>query len=83
VFKAEDAIAAINVDVADFSLNFSTDPADPVIICLSAGESMKRHEQSVAGKLWMQGDRKMSGQLLVYLPERSQCQRTVGRGERR
>jgi hypothetical protein len=44
VFKAEDAISAINVDVADFLLNFSTDPADPVIICLSAGESMKRHE---------------------------------------
>jgi hypothetical protein len=61
IFKAEDAISAINVDIADFLLNYSTDPAEPAIICLSAGESMKRHEQAVAGQLWMQGDGKMSG----------------------
>jgi hypothetical protein len=60
IFKAEDAISAINVDVADFLLNCSTDPTEPVIICVSPGESMKRHEQAVAGQLWMQGDRKMS-----------------------
>jgi hypothetical protein len=44
VFKAEDAIASINTEIADFLLNFSTDPADQVVICVSAGEQMKRHE---------------------------------------
>jgi hypothetical protein len=60
VFKAEEATAAINTEVADFLLGHSTDPAEPVIICVSADEQRKRYEQAVAGQLWMQGDRKMS-----------------------
>jgi hypothetical protein len=60
VFKAEDAITSINTEMADFLLKFSTDPADQAVICVSAGEQMKHHEQAVAGQLWMQGDRKIS-----------------------
>jgi hypothetical protein len=56
VFKAEDATASINTELADFLLKFSADPADQVVICVSAGEQMKRHERAVAGQLWMQGD---------------------------
>jgi hypothetical protein len=59
IFKAEVATASINADLADFLMNFSTNPANPVFICVSAVEQMKRHEQAVAGQLWIQGDRKM------------------------
>jgi hypothetical protein len=60
VFKAEDETASINTELADFLLNFSTNPVDQVVICVSAWEQIKRHEQAVAGQLWMQGDKKMS-----------------------
>jgi hypothetical protein len=38
VFKAEEAIAGINGDVADFLSGMSTDQAEPVIICMNSGE---------------------------------------------
>jgi hypothetical protein len=60
VFKAEEAIAGINCDVADFLPGMNPDPADPVIICVNTGKSMKRNEQAVGGQLWMQGDRLIS-----------------------
>jgi hypothetical protein len=47
VFKAEEAIAGINCDVADFLPGMNPDPADPVIVCVNTGESMKRNEQAV------------------------------------
>jgi hypothetical protein len=38
----------------------SADPAEPVIVCGNAGESMKRHEQHLGGQLRMQGNRMMT-----------------------
>jgi hypothetical protein len=38
----------------------SHDPAEPVIVCVEAGESMKRHEERLGGQLWIQGSRTMT-----------------------
>jgi hypothetical protein len=60
VIKAENEIAGINADVADFLSGMSFDPNDQVVICVNGSEEMKRDEEAVAGQLWMQGDRQMS-----------------------
>jgi hypothetical protein len=58
VLKAEDEIAGINCDVADFLSEMND--AEQVIICVNAGASMKRHEEVIAGQFWQQGERQMT-----------------------
>jgi hypothetical protein len=58
VLRAEDEIAGINCDVGEFLSQMSSD--EPVIICVKASASMKRHEQHLGGQLWMQSDRHMT-----------------------
>jgi hypothetical protein len=58
--KAEERVAGMNCDLADFLAEMSPDPAEPVIICVDARESTKRHEQHLGGQLWMQGNRTMT-----------------------
>jgi hypothetical protein len=60
VLKAEERIAGINCDIADFLSEMSLDPSEHVIICVNAGASIKRNEAAVGGHYWMQGDRKMT-----------------------
>jgi hypothetical protein len=60
VLKAKDEIAGINSDVVDFLSEMSTDLAEPVIICVNSGASMKRNEAAIGGQFWQQGDRKMT-----------------------
>jgi hypothetical protein len=60
VLSPEDEIAGINSEAADFLSQMFVDASKPIIICVNAGESFKRHEQHTGGQLWMQADRKMS-----------------------
>jgi hypothetical protein len=60
VLEAEKDVAGINCDVADFLSGMSIDPNDQLAICVNGSEEMKRQEESIGGKLWMQGDRKMT-----------------------
>jgi hypothetical protein len=60
ILSAEDEIAGINSEVGDFLSNMSVSPAEPIIICTNAGESLKRHEQHLGGQLWLQSDRQMT-----------------------
>jgi hypothetical protein len=45
VLSAENEIAGINCDIGEFLSQMSANPTEPVIICVNAGESLKRHEQ--------------------------------------
>jgi hypothetical protein len=58
--KAGEEIDGINCDLADFLAEMNLNPSDPVIICVNAGESMKRHEQHLGDQLWLQGNRSMT-----------------------
>jgi hypothetical protein len=58
--KAGEEIDGINCGLADFLSGLSLDPNEPVLICIDAAESMKRHEQFIGGQLRMQDDRQMS-----------------------
>jgi hypothetical protein len=60
VLSAEDEIAGINCDVAEFLSQMSADLAEPVMICVNSGESMKKHEEHLGGQLWLQSDRQMT-----------------------
>jgi hypothetical protein len=57
---AEDEIAGFSCDIGDFLSHTSTDSAYPIIICMNAGESVKRHGQHLGGQFWLQGDRQMT-----------------------
>jgi hypothetical protein len=43
VLSAENEIVGINCDIGEFLLQMSASPAEPVIICVNAGESLKRY----------------------------------------
>jgi hypothetical protein len=58
--KAEEEISGINCDVADFVSKMSLDPAEEVVICVNGSQEMKRGETTMAGQLWIQGDRMMT-----------------------
>jgi hypothetical protein len=60
VLKAEDEIAGINCEIADFLNGFSLAAEDRVIICVNAGNSMKKHEAIIGGQFWQQEDRQMT-----------------------
>jgi hypothetical protein len=60
VLEAEQEIAGINCDIAEFLSEMSLDPVDQIVICVNGSEPMKRGEEAVGGQLWMQGDRKMT-----------------------
>jgi hypothetical protein len=53
-------IDGINCDLADFLSQMDVNPEAPAIVCVNAGESMKKHEHHIGGKLWLQGDRQMT-----------------------
>jgi hypothetical protein len=52
VLQAEDEIAGINCDIADFLSGMSSTGTIPV--CINAGASMKRNEKILGGQLWLQ-----------------------------
>jgi hypothetical protein len=60
VLSAEEEVAGINCDIADFLSNLSANPSEPVIVCVNAESGLKRREQHLAGQLLIQGDRKMT-----------------------
>jgi hypothetical protein len=60
VLSAENKIAGINCDIGEFLSQMSPNPAEPVIICVNAGESLKGHKQHFGGRLWLQSDRQMT-----------------------
>jgi hypothetical protein len=51
VLSAEDEIAGINSEAADFLSQMTVNPSEPIIICVNAGESFKPHEQHTGGQL--------------------------------
>jgi hypothetical protein len=51
VLSAEDEIAGISSELGDFLSKMSVQPTDPIIICVNAGESLKRHEQHMGDQL--------------------------------
>jgi hypothetical protein len=59
ILKAGEETDGINYDRADFLAEMSLNHSDPGIVCVDAGDSMKRHEQH-GGQLWLQGDRSMT-----------------------
>jgi hypothetical protein len=58
VMEAGGEIAGINCDVPHFLDDMSTE--EPVFVCISSSEEMKREEEAIAGQLWVQGDRQMT-----------------------
>jgi hypothetical protein len=60
VLSAENEIAGINCDIGESLSQMSLVPAEPVVICVNSGESLKRHEQHLGGQLWLQSDRQMT-----------------------
>jgi hypothetical protein len=50
VLKAGEEVDRINCDLADFLSEMIPDPSEPVIVCVNAGVSMKRHEQHLGGQ---------------------------------
>jgi hypothetical protein len=60
LLSAENEIAGINCNIGEFPSQLSTDPYEPVIICVNAGESLKRHEQHIGGQPWLQINRQMT-----------------------
>jgi hypothetical protein len=51
VLSAEDEIAGINSEIGDFLSKMTVSPDEPIIICVNACESLKRHEQHLGGQL--------------------------------
>jgi hypothetical protein len=47
VIEAEEEVAALNCDVADFLLDMSLDPEEQVVICVNGSEEMKRNEEAI------------------------------------
>jgi hypothetical protein len=60
VIEAEDEVAGINCDIADFLSEMTLNPEEPVIICVNGSEEMKRNEEAIGGQLWMQSWRQMT-----------------------
>jgi hypothetical protein len=67
ILKAGEEIDGINCDLADFLTGLSTNPEEPIIICVNTGESMKRHEQNIGVQLWIHSDRQMSATNIIPL----------------
>jgi hypothetical protein len=51
VLSAENEVAGINCDIADFLLGLSNDPSEQLVICVNGSEEMKRDEAAVGGQL--------------------------------
>jgi hypothetical protein len=60
VIEAEDEVAGINCDIADFLSGMTLDPEEQVVICVNGSEEMKRDEEAIGGQLWMQSGRQMT-----------------------
>jgi hypothetical protein len=45
--EAENEVAGINCDIADFLLGMSIDPEKQLIICVNGSEEMKRDEEAI------------------------------------
>jgi hypothetical protein len=58
VSQAEEEIAGINCDVADFLSGMSS--TGTITVCINAGASMKKNERILGGQLWQQGGRSMT-----------------------
>jgi hypothetical protein len=56
--QAEDEVAGINCDVADFLSGMTS--TGTVTVCINAGASMKRNKTILGGQLWSQDDRSMT-----------------------
>jgi hypothetical protein len=67
VLKAGEEIDGINWDLEDFLAGMNISPEDPVIVCVDAGESMKRDEQHIGGHLSLQGNRSMTATNVIFL----------------
>jgi hypothetical protein len=60
LLSAENEIAGINCDIAEFLSQMRVNPSEPITVCVNAGGSFKLHEQHLGGQLWLQGDRPMT-----------------------
>jgi hypothetical protein len=63
ILEAESQIAGINCGIPHFLEDMTLE--EPVYVCINSSEEMDRNEQSIAGQLWIQGDRHMSASNVV------------------
>jgi hypothetical protein len=58
VLKAEDEIAGINCDIADFLSGLNA--AEVITVCVNTGASMKKNETILGGQYWQQKGRSVT-----------------------
>jgi hypothetical protein len=63
ILEAESEIAGINCEIPHFLEDMTLE--EPVYVCINSSEEMDRNEQSIAGQLWIQGDRHMTASNVV------------------
>jgi hypothetical protein len=63
ILEAEKEITEISIGVSQFLTEMTQD--DPVYVCANSSEEMNRNERSIAGQLWIQGNRSMTASNIV------------------
>jgi hypothetical protein len=58
VLRAEDEIATISCDIADFSSGLSS--SGTITVCINSGPTMKKDDPVIGGQFWQQEDRSMT-----------------------
>jgi hypothetical protein len=58
VLRAEDEIATINCDIADFLSGMSS--SGTITVCINSGPTMKKNEPVIGGQFWQQENRSMA-----------------------
>jgi hypothetical protein len=58
VLRAEDEIATINCDIADFFSGMSS--SGTITVCINSGPTMKKNEPVIGGQFWQQDNRSMA-----------------------
>jgi hypothetical protein len=60
VIEAENEVAGVNSEIADFLSGMTLDPEEQLVICVNGSAEMKREEEAIEGQLWMQSGRQMT-----------------------
>jgi hypothetical protein len=63
ILEAEKEILEIAISTPQFLMDMNLD--EPVYVCVNSSEEMNRNERSIAGQLWIQGDRSMTASNLA------------------
>jgi hypothetical protein len=66
VLSAEEEIAGINCDVAEFLSQMSANPDELIVVCVNSESGLKRHEECIGGQLSIQGNRQMTATNKIF-----------------